>query len=372
MMMERKNISRRVIRTGCVIVLTTLALFCFGTSYCLGCRPSYTYGEGAIPIRHAHMQNATALSPQFTTKPACYTPLQIPNIRLKDHTLFQYDGTYYIISTSINLPTTDERGEYHFYGARTNDFCTWEHMGNVLSYGETGDADEAYVWAPYVIEEQGTFFLFYTGVNQHIAQSIMLATSTNPANPQSWVKHGVVFQPNHPGMVYDGSEAWSDARDPMVLRYNNHYFLYYTGKDQEGGIVGVAMAENLQGPWRDLGAVLTISHPMMPESPFVLEHNGYFYLYTHASNTQPPWHSAQYWQWAPSPFGPWQPAVQEYVGWGHDFYFDTNTWLASYLIGNGDAIGIEAVQWNTNTQPPQPMLGNKLFLPCVVSAIHAQ
>lgn len=125
--------------------------------------------------------------------------------------------------------------------------------------------------------------MFYTGVNHAIAQSIMLATSTNPADPHSWVKHGVVFRPNHTGMVYGGADVWSDARDPMVIRHNNTYFLYYTGRDVTGGIVGVAMADSLMGPWRDLGAVLRTSAAVLPESPFVLAYDGVFYLYYNAA-----------------------------------------------------------------------------------------
>lgn len=178
----------------------------------------------------------------------CYTPWSLPNTKLKDHTLFAYQNTYYLVSIKIDLPAPDDRSEYMFAYARTDDFCTWEHLETPLRFGNEDDADESYIWAPHVIQQEDTFYMFYTGVNRYIAQSIMLATSTTPDNPQSWTKQGVVFQPHHDSMVYAGAHTWSDARDPMVLAHNNRYFLYYTGQDTSGGIIGVAMADTLTGP----------------------------------------------------------------------------------------------------------------------------
>jgi sucrose-6-phosphate hydrolase SacC (GH32 family) len=87
-----------------------------------------------------------------------------------------------------------------FADARTKDFCTWENLDSVLTFGAAGAADEAYIWAPSGIQEGNLFFMFYTGVNQHISQSIMLATTTNPADPKSWPKQGVGPQPRGNGL----------------------------------------------------------------------------------------------------------------------------------------------------------------------------
>jgi hypothetical protein len=241
-----------------------------------------------------------AVSPT-PTDITCSSSWSLPQVRLKDHSLFAYQDFLYLVSIKIDLPAKDDRSEYTFAYARTNDFCTWEYLGTALTFGAEGDADESYIWAPHVVEENDTFFMFYTGVNRHISQSIMLATSSHPADPTSWVKQGVIFRPNHPGMVYAGAEHWSDARDPMVLKYNQRYYLYYTGRDVTGGIVGVAMADALVGPWYDLGAVVRLPATLMPESPFVVAYNNFFYLYYNAAgDTQHPLSGPQ-WQWAPSP-----------------------------------------------------------------------
>lgn len=290
----------------------------------------------------------------------CHSSWSLPDVKLKDHSIFAYEGFYYIAAIRIDLPAPDGRGEYTFAYARTRDFCSWESLGTILGRGNEGEADESYIWAPHVVQQDATFFMFYTGVNRHLAQSIMLATSTNPANPQSWTRQGVVFRPSHEGMVYPGPKNHSDTRDPMILRHDNRYFMYYTGLDVSGGIVGVAMADRLSGPWRDLGAVLRVPPETMAESPFVVSHANFYYLYYNATGGTgkgPRWH------WAPSPFGPWQAAVGEPLGWAHDFYNTGTAWLVSYVIGNGQAIQVTTVRWNTSTTPPAPYIGYTMYLP---------
>ena len=206
--------------------------------------------------------------------------------------------------------------------------------------------------------------MFYTGVNRNIAQSIMLAISTSPADPQSWIKQGVVFRPQHAGMVYAGPESWSDARDPMMLRYNGRYYMYYTGRDLSGGIVGVAVADQLMGPWRDLGAVLGTSSSTMPESPFVVPYEGHFYLYYNDSG---PDGAGAAWRRSSTPFGPWQPTGKEPLGWAHDFYLSGHGWYASYVIGNGVAIGVTPLRWDTTVWPPSPRIGWRTLLPLAVA-----
>ncbi|MEI7643155.1 MAG: family 43 glycosylhydrolase [Chloroflexales bacterium] len=293
----------------------------------------------------------------------CPTRFALPNVKLKDHSLFSFEGWYYLVSIRIDLSTPSSQGEQEFAYARTRDFCTWEKLGTPLRHGAPGDADETYVWAPHVINVDNTFYMYYTGVNPKIAQTIMLATSTNPADPQSWHKQGVVFRPHHPDAFYPGPTAWSDCRDPMVLVYNNRYYLFYTGANNNGPIIGVAMAENPVGPWYDLGATYQATEPgRMPESPFIIEYNGLFYLFYNASGTTG---NGTRLRWAVSPFGPWQPSVAFQLGWAHEFYRDQTGLLSSYIIGNGLAIGVERVRWQQSGMLALPQIGVQTYLPMI-------
>ena len=87
-------------------------------------------------------------------------------------------------------------------------------------------------------------------------------------------------------MVYAGEHAWSDNRDPMVFKYEGDYYLFYTGLDVDGGIVGVAKASSLSGTWEDLGAILPPEPGAMLESPFLFSKDGFFYLYYNRNTYQ--------------------------------------------------------------------------------------
>lgn len=295
----------------------------------------------------------------------CYDGLSVPGVKLKDHTLFYYDGYYYVASINVPLPEADDTKEQDFIYARTADFCSWDVLGTILGIGDPGDPDEFRIWAPYVFHEGDTYYMFYTGVNRNIAQSTMLATSTNPADLQSWVRHGEVFRPDHHDTVYGGAERWSDNRDPMVLKYNNRYYMYYTSSQEGGGIVGLAVANDLMGPWQDLGAILEGAPGNWPESPFVVAHNDYFYLYYNGSGSD----SGQRWHYSFSPFGPWREAVREPIGWAYDFYYEGDEWLASYLVGNGREIQVSPVEWDTSVRPaiPQVTTVSQVYIPLLLN-----
>lgn len=302
-----------------------------------------------------------ALRPPAPAAAPCRAPLALPAVKLKDHSLFAFAGWYYLVSIRIDLPAADERGELRFAYARTRDFCAWEELASPLGHGAPGEPDEAYVWAPHVIQVGDTFYMYYTGVNRQIAQTIMLATSTNPADPQSWQKRGAVFRPHHPDAVYPGPASWSDCRDPMVLAYGGRYYLYYTGANRSGPIVGVAQADDPAGPWRDLGAVYQAAEPgLVPESPYVVAEGGQFYLFYNASGGAG---RGPRWRWAVSPFGPWQPSAPAVIGWAHDFYRADSGWLVSYLIGDGAAIGVDQVRWRRAGGLATPQIGARLYLP---------
>jgi hypothetical protein len=315
---------------------------------------------GHYQVRHIEERESAV---DTSARASCAQPWARQQMKVKDHTLFAHDDFYYIATTQITLPLQSDRGELSFGYARTQDFCTWEELAPAL--WAAGDADEAFIWAPHVIEEDGTFYMFYTSVNANIAQRIALATTTTPHDPASWVRQGIVFQPEHAEMVYAGPHAWSDARDPMILRYQDGYLLYYTGLDSSGGIIGVATADALSGPWHDRGAVLRMPDNRMPESPFVVPHAGYFYLYFNAAGDAAHAMHGPQWHWSASPFGPWHLGAVASPGWAHDFFLSGSGWLASYVLGNGEAIGVAPLQWEQQAAQPAlvPRIHWDLFLP---------
>ena len=279
----------------------------------------------------------------------CEKPGWFPDgFGLKDHTVFWHDGLYYIASTYL----AEQKYEQRFAYASSQDFCHWTDLGPILTERPAGAWDEFRVWAPYAYVEDGVYYLYYTGVTQAYAQSIMLATSTDPSRPGSWQRQGMVFQPAHPDAVWAGFDAWSDCRDPTVVRAGDRYYLYYTGLDQSGGIIGVATASSPIGPWTDWGAMLTLPRAM-PESPTIAVYGGLYYLFYHSVGSEG---RGELYHYGPSPQGPWSAADYIRPGWAHEIWMaQDGDHYTSYLTGY--AVNIRRLTWDDHYSPPHPFIG---------------
>lgn len=261
---------------------------------------------------------------------------------LKDHTVFRYDGYYYL--AAIYVP-----GEYKFAYGRSLDLCDWEELTPILPERTTGDWDEMSKWAPFVYEEAGTYYLYYSGVTSDFTQSIMLATSTDPADPSSWQRQGVIFQPSHNGTTWQAG-AWADCRDPTVIKIEDQYYLYYSGYDLDGGITGLATAISPTGPWIDWGTIIPALSGSVPESPTIYYHQGFFYLFYHPSN------ETEYYRFGGSPAGPWSAPTRFAPGWAHEIWpGQDGTLYTSFLTDY--TVTISPLTWNTYYKPAQPFIG---------------
>jgi hypothetical protein len=152
-------------------------------------------------------------------------------------------------------------------------------------------------------------------------------------------------------MVWPGWGAWSDARDPHVIKDGNRYYLYYTGQDRDGGIVGVAAARTLYGPWNDLGPTISIADGM-PESAGVFAFGGRYYLYYNRTTrgAVPEIRSG------PTPTGPWSEPQPLQPGWAHELWVAPDgVWMASYLTDY--TVSIRPVIWSTRADVPHPVIG---------------
>ena len=269
------------------------------------------------------------------------------NVGLKDHHIFQHAGDYYLVSIHL----TPEHYEDRFAYARSADLCHWQDLSPVLAERVPGTADEFRVWSPFVYEENSVYYMYYTGVSANFTQSIMLATSTNPADPASWQAQGVVFQPDHPGMVWQTGQ-WADCRDPAVVKVGGTYYLYYTARDASGGIIGIATAASISGPWRDWCPVLTLTAPQaMAESPALAVYDGLYYLFYNDTSQR-----GERYRIGASPAGPWAEADAFAPGWAHEVWRgpkgdDYTSFLTTY------AVSISKLSWDTLYSPARPVVG---------------
>lgn len=146
----------------------------------------------------------------------------------------------------------------------------WTKHPPVLSvapgYGET------HLWAPFVVHDAGTYFMFYDGGGiDRTATGMGLATSPDLF---TWTRH-----PRTP-IFRDGY----DARDPMVLRIGDRWVMYYCANSTpRGGNHVVAYRTSIDLlHWSDRRIAYTDpttgTGAGNTESPFVLRHGDAWYL----------------------------------------------------------------------------------------------
>ncbi len=277
---------------------------------------------------------------------------------LKDHTVFTFDGRYYLASIDISDNT-------HFAYGVSDDLCGWTTLNPILAQRPALPWNETVIWAPDVLCENGVCYMFYTSVESTITQRIALATSTNPAEPASWVVDtSFVFTPTHSGAVWS-ENTWADMRDPHVFRLDGLYYLLYTGRDVDGGIVGLATAPSLTGPWQDFGSILTLESGM-PESPTMFQANGGFYLLYNRAGAGAA--SGEKYRFGPAPGGPWSAEMSVFpAGWAHEVWSGLDGKIyGSYLTNY--TVTIAPLIWNRRYTPPQPFFAAsfyELFVPLV-------
>jgi len=133
---------------------------------------------------------------------------------------------------------------------------------------------ERHLWAPHVIEHDSRYWMFVCGgsLEGQDKYRLHLATSDDCFN---WTRH-----PENP-LVIDGYEA----RDPMVLRVDGRWVMYYTANSEPhfGNHVVVATESDDLVHWSGRTIVYRSDEEGTgaggTESPFVVQRDGTYYLF---------------------------------------------------------------------------------------------
>lgn len=191
---------------------------------------------------------------------------------INDHSLIRDESGLWHLFGITQAEPADPANEIEFAHATAVDLHgPWATQPMALtveeSYGET------HLWAPYVIAVDGTYLMFYAGGGvDHAAAAMNLATSTDLCN---WSR-----LPSGP-LFHDGY----DARDPMVIRIDDRWVMYYCATSEPAGgnhVVAYRTSFDLLN-WSDPEIAYTdpssgtIAGPT--ESPFVLRHDRLWYLF---------------------------------------------------------------------------------------------
>lgn len=215
---------------------------------------------------------------------------------VNDHHIIEHNGVYHLfyIDGEVGKHCYTPGNEVIIGHATSEDLYTWISHEPALVADPSIPWESAHIFAPFVIEKGGKFYMLYSGDTQTKAQSIGLAVSDDL---WTWTRceFNPVFRPSRSWAFWDPKEGCS-GRDPHVIYHPDYGYIMYFVADMKHNpkqsAIGCAFSDNLV-TWQDGGPVLVKNHSNLEaiacktESPFVLERDGLWYLfYRHGNGTK--------------------------------------------------------------------------------------
>ncbi|NIK75143.1 beta-fructofuranosidase [Paenibacillus castaneae] len=182
---------------------------------------------------------------------------------INDNSLIQAsDGSWHVIGItrlSEGIDPEDER--YFAHGWGDNILDSFSHEEKVIDHGIKA-------WAPGIIAHKGRYFMLYGPSPTKLAVS---------GDLHHWINHEVELV---------GAPLEACHRDHMIMKLNEDTWLMYAVGVKDGrGCVSVFVSNDfIQWRFVQYALVTLPAAPLRPawgavESPFVLKHEGYYYLF---------------------------------------------------------------------------------------------
>jgi hypothetical protein len=261
----------------------------------------------------------------------------------KDFAFIKHDGLYHLFYIRSNTTVSADSTQVDFGHAVSPDLWNWTQLPPVLSV-RPGHFDSDHVWAPSILEIDGVFYMFYTGVRDDpgltdlwqrtgLAVSLDLVTWTQVETP--------VFDCHAtPWASCDSTTALGGFRDPFVMpdpSVPGGFLMFHVAgpaSDPGSMVVGAARSSGDLTQWTDAGP-LWITHRSaswndLVESPHLFERDGLWYLFFTTNAGQPLSFAT-----GPDPLGPlaswtYQGRLASMLG------VNTASWFASEYLEDGD------------------------------------
>ena len=215
--------------------------------------------------------------------------------RPKDFSLVVAGGQYHLFY--ILQFSREDTSSTRFGHDVSTDLQHWTALPPVLPI-RPGSWDSRHVWAPHVIERDGTWYMFYTGVDATGKQSTGLAISTDP-QLEEWQRldHPVFSCEQVPWSWCDAADPYGiDFRDPFVMpdpdSTGRWMMVYSTRLADSTAVPGVAFSAGDFTAWRDGGPLWRKNtnwwdNSRVFESPHLVQHDGTWFLFYTSGASEP-------------------------------------------------------------------------------------
>ncbi|MGN1478833.1 MAG: glycoside hydrolase family 43 protein [Acutalibacteraceae bacterium] len=175
-----------------------------------------------------------------------------------DPYVLKYNGVYYLYSTNA--------ASQGFNVYTSKDLVNWSDSGRVATKGDIyGNGD---FWAPEVYYYNGMFYMLYT-----TDECIAMATSDSPLGPFVKTKEGYYL----PDDTYSSGDSYN-IDGHIFFDDDGKIYLYFSVGE---AIIGCELNDDLMTVKEGTYAVVTSvadNEGTINEGPFVLKHNGKYYL----------------------------------------------------------------------------------------------
>ena len=207
-----------------------------------------------------------------------------PGCTFIDHSFIQKDGVLHVFYNRGYIGFDWSEKPHDAFGhAWTTDLIHWEYSQPALSVTPNLYYESFQIWAPAVLEHNGKYWMFYTGVNTAVAQSVCAAVSDDLYH---WTKVDAnpLYTPG--GWCPWDISKWSNCRDNFVFRDDDGtFYLYfctdrYTETGEAEPASGIIRSSDLMH-WEEVGTFRMPNCLHAAESPFVIKRNHlYYFFYT--------------------------------------------------------------------------------------------
>lgn len=209
---------------------------------------------------------------------------------LADFTVIRTGGLWHLFHIPRN-PHPECWGYHpaneHWFGhAVSRDLDTWITLDPVLANDPSLPQENGHLWAPFVLEHEGTFYMYYAGVGERVSQRLAWPNSALAAHPpsppyqtmcmatskdpelQKWTRYkGNPILAGSDWHWHNPDGTVHNIRDPHVVWVGSHFLMAYTAMYKNGcpAVGGMVSTDLLH--WEDIGPILYRPMPPYPWHP---------------------------------------------------------------------------------------------------------